>query len=113
MAVPIPINAPDQSSTEEMVDALLNEVPDESQQRRLALKVSSQRSFEDKKEYSIRQREEILKSEEDNKQQQRSEAGGNNKRKVSSISMLKKARYRPGAQFKQSAAGSQSQASLR
>ena len=82
------------------MDALLEEAVADKPDHKKSLNVKQQRSSQDLKEYSIRQRNAILKSgEHNNDHQYRSEVGANTKRKVSSISLLKKARYRPGAQF--------------
>ena len=62
------------------------------------MKVTAQMS--EMKEYSMKQREADLKTEEDNKvNQQRELAVDNNnarRTKVSSLGLLRKARYRPG-----------------
>ena len=80
-----------------MIEALLSN-PLGDDDRRDALKVTVQMS--EMKEYSMKQREADLKTEEDNKvNQQRELAVGNNnarRTKVSSLGLLRKARYRPG-----------------
>ena len=80
-----------------MIEAILSN-PLNEDNRRDALKVTAQMS--EMKEYSMKQREADLKTEEDNKvNQQRELAVGNNnarRTKVSSLGLLRKARYRPG-----------------
>ena len=81
-----------------MIEAILSNPLDENN-RRDALKVTAQMS--EMKEYSMKQREADLKTEEDNKvmNQQRELAVENNnarRTKVSSLGLLRKARYRPG-----------------
>ena len=80
-----------------MIEAILAN-PLGEDNRRDALKVTAQMS--EMKEYSMKQREADLKTEEDNKvNQQRELAVGNNnarRTKVSSLGLLRKARYRPG-----------------
>jgi len=59
--VPIPINAPDHQSQEELIESILADTGDGEVPRRDAIKLQAQQS--EMKEYSQKQREAILKTE--------------------------------------------------